>query len=79
MVYIYSYSNNPNGSDPCSEPWVFGGGNDIHAIRADSPGSWSYVPHAMSQPGEVTRGLSDAHAYWNGNVPGLAYCCCKGK
>ena len=52
MVYIYTYETNPNKKDPYSDPWIFAPGNDIHAIREDKPGSWSYVPHAMPQPGK---------------------------
>ena len=79
MVYIYTYETNPNKKDPYSDPWIFGPGNDIHAIREDKPGSWSYVPHAMPQPGEITKGLKNPDEYWKGKTIPHAYCCCKTK
>ncbi|MBP6350409.1 MAG: LysM peptidoglycan-binding domain-containing protein [Candidatus Obscuribacter sp.] len=79
MFYIYSYVNNPSGADPWSDPWIFAAGNDSHALREDSTGSWSYVPYKMGNPGYSMSGLGDADDYWKGNVPKLAYCCCKPK
>lgn len=78
MVYITHYDTNPSHLDPYRDPWVFGPGNDIHAIRQDGPSDWSYIP-AIAPQGTPPSHLKSPEDYFNGaNQPLAGYCCCKG-
>lgn len=80
MVYITHYSNNPNNLDPYSDPWVFGGGNDIHAFRQDNASQWSFIPGIAEQfqvPPTIIKRPEDYFNAQNQPLPGQTYCCCK--
>lgn len=79
MVYIYSYKVNPENKDPYSDPWIRTPGtmdNDIHAVREDAPGSWSYIPNRECR--EPVRGLNDPDDLFY-RYPDRVYCCCDQK
>ena len=79
IVYITRYGENPEKKDPWSDPWIFHKKNDYHAMKEDSPNSWSHVTGYYDKPykDKIIRGLKKPEDY--DSAKGKAYCCCKCK